>query len=171
MISGAVTTFSANPGARQFVKFCIVGASSAAIDFGLLNALHYGLGLPVGIAATVSFFTAVCNGFYWNRKWTFRADSGNTASQYSKFILTNVIGWLLNLTIMTGLLVAASSVGLLHTKRPALEIITMIATGQGKREFNFLALNGAKAVATVFVTAWNFTAAKLWTFKQPQSNR
>ena len=166
MISGAVTTLATRPGARQFVKFCIVGASSAIIDFGLLNLLHYVFHLPVALSATISFFTAVCNGFYWNRKWTFRADDGNTGAQYSKFVLTNIIGWVLNLTIMTLILVAASSLGYLHTKRPPAEIIALIATGEGKRAFHPLALNGAKAVATVFVTAWNFTAAKLWTFKK-----
>jgi putative flippase GtrA len=167
MISNTVASFAARPGARQLVKFCIVGASSAVIDFGLLNLLHYGLSLPVALSATISFFAAICNGFYWNRKWTFRAQEGNTASQYSKFVLTNVIGWMLNLSIMTTILIVASSMGYLKTQRPAMEIIELIATGQGKREFNFLALNGAKAVATVFVTAWNFTAARLWTFKKP----
>ena len=165
MISNPVADLAARPGARQFIKFCIVGASSAVIDFGLLNILHYSLGLPVALAATISFFTAVCNGFYWNRKWTFRANEGNTAAQYSKFVLTNIIGWLLNLTIMTSILVLAGQLGWLHTKRPAMEIVSLIATGQGKHEFSFLALNAAKAVATVVVTAWNFTAAKLWTFK------
>ena len=28
-----------SPGARQFVKFCIVGGSSFAIDFGTFNVL------------------------------------------------------------------------------------------------------------------------------------
>lgn len=166
MISGAVTTFATRPGARQFVKFCIVGASSAIIDFGLLNLLHYRLHLPVALSATISFFTAVCNGFYWNRRWTFRAGDGNTGTQYSKFVLTNIIGWMLNLTIMTTILVVATSLGYLHTTRPPAEVIGLIATGQGGRNFHPLALNGAKAVATIFVTAWNFTAAKLWTFKK-----
>lgn len=165
MISGTVSTFTARPGARQFVKFCIVGASSAVIDFSLLNILHFGLHLSVAAAATISFFTAVCNGFYWNRKWTFRASDGDAAKQYPKFVATNLVGWGLNLSIMTAVLVTAGAMGLLHTQRSGGEIISLIATGEGKQAFNALALNGAKAVATVFVTAWNFTASKLWTFK------
>lgn len=167
MISNStVASLASRPGARQFVKFCIVGASSACIDFGLLNLLHYRAGLPVAIAATISFFLAVGNGFYWNRRWTFRAGQGNAREQYPKFVATNLVGWALNLSIMTAVLVSAASLGFMQTKRPAGEIIALIATGQGKREFNWIALNGAKAIATVIVTAWNFTASKLWTFRQ-----
>lgn len=164
--SPLLASLSARPGARQFIKFCIVGASSAVIDFGLLNLLHYKAGLPVAAAASISFLTAVCNGFYWNRRWTFRANEGNAASQYPKFVLTNIIGWLLNLGIMTLVLVLAGTLGFLHTQRTPGEIVSLIATQQGKGEFNFLTLNGAKLIATVIVTAWNFTASKLWTFKQ-----
>ena len=167
MISAStVSTLAARPGARQFVKFCIVGASSFAIDIGLLNLLHFGAGWPVGIAKICSFVIAVGNGFYWNRRWTFRhAAQGDLKRQYPLFMLTNTVGLLLNLGIVTGVLMVASRVGLLHTQRPPLEIVSLIFTGQGKSEFNALALNGATIIATVFVTAWNFTASRLWTFK------
>ncbi len=161
-----LSALSARPGARQFVKFCIVGASSACIDFGLLNVLHYKLGVPVAFALTISFFAAICNGFYWNRKWTFRAQQGRATTQYSKFVLTNSIGWTLNTGITITVLILASIFGLLHTHRTTPEIISLIVSQQGKGEFNPLALNGAKLVATFIVTAWNFTASKLWTFKQ-----
>jgi putative flippase GtrA len=165
MISGSVASFAARPGARQFVKFCLVGASSFVIDIGLLNLLHYRVGLPVAVAATFSFFAAVCNGFYWNRKWTFRESRGEASRQYPMFVATNVIGWLLNLSIMTLVLMVASTMGLLHTHRTPTEIIRLIALKEGKGEFNAITLNGAKVIATVIVTAWNFTASKFWTFK------
>lgn len=165
MISGSVANFAARPGARQFVKFCIVGLSSTIIDFGLLNLLHYRVGLPLAVAATCSFLVAVTNGFYWNRRWTFRAGEGDAAKQYSKFIATNIVGWLLNLTIMTAALVIASRLNLTTVKEPPAEIVQLIALGQGKELFSPRAVNSAKALATVVVTAWNFTASKLWTFK------
>ena len=166
MIFRTVAAFLARPGIRQLVKFCIVGASSAAIDFGLLNLLHFGAGLPVIVAASVSFFIAVCNGFYWNRRWTFRAREGDVRQQYPKFVATNLVGWTLNLTIMSLVLVEAGTLGWLHAQRTPVEIMQLIVTGEGKSAFGPLALNAAKAAATVIVTAWNFTASKLWTFKK-----
>ena len=66
------------PIVRQFVKFCIVGASSTLVDKGTLyallkwaeaNAPH----VPWWACATLSFCLAVTNGFFWNRRWTFQA--------------------------------------------------------------------------------------------------
>jgi putative flippase GtrA len=166
MISGSVASFAARPGARQFVKFCLVGASSFVIDIGLLNLLHYRFGLSVAVAATLSFLAAVCNGFYWNRRWTFKETKGEVARQYPVFVATNVVGWLLNLSIMTLVLVVAGSLGMMHAHHTPMEIIRMIALREGgKGEFNAIALNGAKVVATIIVTAWNFTAAKFLTFR------
>ena len=115
------------------------------IDFGLLNLLHYKAGLPVALALTISFFAAICNGFYWNRKWTFRAQQGSAKTQYPKFVLTNSIGWVLNTGITITVLIIAGMVGLLHTQRTTAEIISLIVSHQDKSEFNALTLNGAKA--------------------------
>jgi putative flippase GtrA len=165
MISGSVASFISRKGPRQFVKFCIVGASSTIIDFTLLNLLHFRAGFPLPLAATCSFLVAVCNGFYWNRRWTFDAGAGDARRQYPKFVLTNLVGWTLNLTIMTLALVVASGMGLTEVKESPGEIVRLIALSRGKEVFSPLAVNAAKAAATVCVTAWNFTASKLWTFK------
>ncbi len=162
----ALSALTARPGLAQFVKFCIVGLSSTVIDFGGLNLLHFQFGLPIAAAASLSFLAAVGNGFYWNRRWTFRAVEQDPKKQYVKFLLTNCVGWLLNLSIMTGMLLLAAHLGVMRTERSPAEIVNLIVTGQGKREFHWLALNGAKAVSTVFVMAWNFSAAKFWTFRK-----
>ena len=165
MISGSATAFLARPGARQFLKFCIVGASSFVIDFGLLNLLHYKAGLSVALAASLSFLTAVCNGFYWNRKWTFKERAGDLEKQFPLFVGTNIVGWMLNLLIMTLVLMGAGALGWMHTQRSSWQIVRMIALKEGGSEINPLALNAAKMVATIIVLAWNFTAARLWTFR------
>jgi putative flippase GtrA len=165
--STAVASFTARPGARQLIKFCIVGASSFVIDLGLFTLLHFGLAWPVGAAKACSFLLAVCNGFYWNRRWTFHhARGGDARKQYPKFVLTNAIGLALNLSIMTGALILGERMGLMHTHREPLEIVALIVAGQGKRSFHPVALYAAIMVATFIVTAWNFTASKLWTFKE-----
>ena len=155
------------PGIRQLIKFCIVGASSFAIDIGLLNLLLYRFGWPLILAKTCSFLLAVANGFYWNRRWTFRAVAGDAKAQYPKFMLTNSIGLILNLSIMTGAILLATRLGWIHANRNTGEILNLILRGEGRNAFNPMTVNVATVVATVCVTAWNFTAARLWTFKTP----
>jgi putative flippase GtrA len=172
MTSGPVAAFLARPGARQFLKFCLVGASSFVIDFGLLNLLHYRGGLSVALAATISFFCAICNGFYWNRRWTFKGQAGDIHKQFSLFVGTNLVGWILNLTIMTLVLMIGGSLGWMKINRSAWDIARMIAFREGNDHINPLALNGAKMIATAIVLVWNFTAARLWTFRaQPEEPR
>ena len=166
MTSGPFKDLAARPGARQLIKFIIVGASSFTIDIGLLNVFYLVLGWPILVAKTVSFLIAVANGFYWNRRWTFRATEGDARKQYPKFVLTNTIGLILNLTIMTSAILLATQMGLIHTPRPIGEIVSLLLSGEGKKTFNPLTINAATFVATVFVTAWNFTAAKFFTFKR-----
>lgn len=166
MIQGAVTSIASRPGPRQLVKFCIVGLSSFAIDIVLSNLLHFRLGLSLALAVSCSFLVAVCNGFYWNRRWTFRAGDGDARRQYPKFVATNMVGWALNLSIMMLALVTASHLGLTKVERPPMEVVTLIVAGKGKHAFSPLAFNTAKVLATVVVTAWNFSAARLWTFKK-----
>ena len=156
----------ARPGVRQLLKFCIVGVSSAVIDFGLLNLLHFKMGMAIAIAMSISFFCAIANGFYWNRRWTFGAVAGDPKKQYSKFFLSNSIGWFLNLSITTCVLVLADRLGYLHTHRDFGEVVRAVALKDGNAPFSPLVLNAAKVVATICVTAWNFTAARLWTFKE-----
>jgi len=167
MSLGAVASLVSRPGTRQFAKFCIVGASSFVIDTSLTILLHYGLHLPLVLALTLAFLVAVCNGFYWNRRWTFRAGDGDAAQQGPKFLFTNLVGWTLNVSITTMALVAASYFGLTTIKEPPADVLKLIALGQGKETFSPRAILCAKICATVAVTAWNFSAAKFWTFRRP----
>jgi putative flippase GtrA len=155
------------PGVRQLIKFCLVGLSSFIIDAGLLSLLHYGAGMSVAMAGTLSFLCAVTNGYIWNSRWTFQDSQRDTKKQYPKFLATNVVGWGLNLTIMTLAIILAIRLGVMHSVRSTGEILQTIAKGQGKSEFSPVVLIGAKVVATVIVVAWNFTAARLWTFRTP----
>jgi putative flippase GtrA len=154
----------ARPRIRELTKFCVVGVSSTAIDFGLYALLSPILGIL--LANTISFFCATCNGFYWNRRWTFGATQGDAKTQYSKFIVSNSIGWVLNVTIMTLVLVQAERLGYLTTNLNASEIIYSIVSKPKVSPFSLPVQMAAKAVATLCVMTWNFTAARLWTFKK-----
>lgn len=155
-------------GVRQFVKFGIVGASSATINFGLSNLLHYGLDLPVVPALTVAFFVSVMNGFFWNRHWTFKEARGKPAHQQSlQFLLVNIVGWLLNTSIVVLIIAHFKSHGhgLFGDSQQFHDILAAVLTNSGKHEYGPLLFNGALLVATCCVVFWNFFANRRWTFK------
>ena len=162
----AISALAARPGLAQFVKFCIVGLSSTLIDFAIYNVLLR-VGFPPALALTCSFLVSVSNGFYWNRKWTFREVGGDVKTQGPKFLATNAIGWLLNLSVTTIALVLAAQWHLTQTHHTPAETLHLVLfrSATGEQGFSMLALNAAKVCATLVVTAWNFTAAKFFTFK------
>jgi putative flippase GtrA len=152
---------------RQFVKFCVVGASSTAIDLGsfaallhhdvpflLGEAIRSGVGgrvaaillqcrVPLLLTNTFSFILAVTNGFFWNRRWTFRAmDPTHARRQYLSFFAVNIIGFLLNTTI---LLVLSHFLQALGTPAQRAALL-------------------GKMAAVPIVAIWNFTASKVWAF-------
>jgi putative flippase GtrA len=156
-----------NPHARQFVKFCIVGLSSTVINFGFFNLLYHKLfDHELVPSLTIAFFLSVLNGFFWNRKWTFREARGHSpATQSLRFFAVNVVGWLLNTAIVV-LVIAHYQSGAGHGYFPHFwQVMTVVLTGEGKKEFNAMLLNSALAVATCVVVFWNFFANRLWTFK------
>src|SRR2546423_11318215 len=97
------------PAVRQFVKFCIVGATSFTIDVGISYLLTFHFHMWWVLAKTISFSLAVTNGFFWNLTWTFKA-VGHRAhhEQYAMFFGVNIVGWLLNLTIMKAVFFAST---------------------------------------------------------------
>lgn len=147
-------------GLRQFIKFCIVGASSTVIDLviylSLIEIVHlqqFVGGLPTArlLAKSISFLFSVSNGFFWNSRWTFRAgDAAGGQRRYGKFVLTNVIGLSLNLGILS--LVA-------HSVPPAVERILSPYLHDPAGFVGML-------TAMCFVVFWNFCASKYWTFKR-----
>jgi len=156
-------------GLRQFIKFCIVGASStvisASIFFGLIKILHldqvvYGwlsgwprvqhfvahYDLHIQLAALVSFVFGVTNGFIWNSRWTFQqTDPTLRRLRFVKFVLVNIVGLTLNQIIL---------------------FVVYQTLTAGKPEANKdLETLISFLVATGTVVFWNFFANKHWTFK------
>ena len=158
--SGMVGTVLRRRGLRQFVKFCIVGVSSTAIDFSvfflLIEIVHVqqylqSVDLGRGVAVLAAFLVAVTNGFYWNSRWTFAStDREGLHQRYLKFVFTNVIGLLLNLSI---------TLTVARFAPPA--VVLFLRPFMSKDPAAFF----GKAVATLIVVFWNFTASKYWTFR------
>lgn len=137
--------------ARRFVKFCIVGASSTLIQTVTLALIlrltgsHDDATVLWGNAA--AFVLAVFNGFYWNRRWTFRQHGRPGAGgQFLRFVAVNIVGLTLNTLLMYVFYTR------LRLFRPAPWAPT---------------LNQLLTIA--IVVFWNFAANTKWSFAESDS--
>jgi putative flippase GtrA len=149
MIQAGEGTLLRAPGFQQFLKFCVVGASSFAIDVGISYILTFQFHRWWVLAKTISFALAVTNGFIWNRLWTFQAVGlRRKREQYAMFFSVNIVGYILNLTIM--------------------KAVFFFATGTWRGQHPTKPVWAAATLAaTAIVVFWNFFANKHWTFKDP----
>lgn len=163
--SAFASSLVARPGVRQLVKFCIVGASSTVIDLTIFNGL-LSFSVPPVYAVIGGFIGGVSNGFFWNRRWTFKDRQGSMAKQGPIFFATNLVGLTLNILVTTLALVVAAHLHLTQSQiTPEQAVHLILYRSTGGQQFSRLALNAAKLCATVVVTAWNFSASKFITFK------
>jgi putative flippase GtrA len=150
MIQAGEGTLLQRPGMQQFLKFCVVGATSFTIDVGISYILTFHFHMWWVLAKTVSFTLAVTNGFFWNQRWTFDAvGKRKHHEQYAMFFGVNIVGYILNLAIMKAVFFA--STGQWRGQHPTKPVWF-----------------AATLTATVIVVFWNFFANKHWTFKHPE---
>jgi putative flippase GtrA len=151
--------------AKRFIKFSLVGALGAIIDFGVLNLLIFGLGLDTSIqkiiANIISTSVAIVSNFTWNRLWTFpESRSRKKRYQLVQFTLVNLIGLVIN----TGIFSLTDHFLYL----PLLNSSTFF-NGNSFLLAPFtpetLAIQLAKATAIGIVLFWNFGANRLWTYR------
>lgn len=151
----------------QFYRFCVVGATSTLIDWGVHRILYAGFGgvlrrsvhhaiitmFPFlnhpdfdgafSVFKAVSFAMAVINGFVLNRLWTFEIkDSQQRASQFLRFVTVTGVGMVLNVLVAS------------QIHKP----------GAGEMNY-YLAL----IVGTAVVAPLNFAGHKFWTFRKSSS--
>ncbi len=161
MIARIATRTSVNPKElERFIKFAIVGAVGAVVDFTVLNimkiffeSIGLGVGWNIGLdpqqiqliaANIISFSTAVVSNFTWNRLWTFPESRDRPiASQLAQFATVNVIGLIINTLILV--LMDTYVFSLFFSDR--------------------LSYNLAKAFAIGVVLFWNFGINRIWTYK------
>lgn len=164
MLLEAITNFhEAHPKEMaRFVKFSIVGAIGAVIDFGLLNLgvyilrdiLQWSL-LPelkylspqangnVLVANVFSVSAAIISNFTWNRLWTYpESRTRKKREQLPQFTLVNLAGLVINTVIVV-----------------ALDALLVSPMGEP------WSYNIAKAVAIGVVLFWNFVVNRLWTYR------
>ena len=127
----------------RFVKFSIVGALGAIIDFALLNLMRGVFGWPLLLANTFSVCVAIVSNFSWNRLWTYpESRTRKKRKQLPQFTVVNLIGLVINNVIVLG--------------------IDSLLVGYIGEPWSY---NAAKAVAIGVVLFWNFGANRLWTYR------
>ena len=128
---------------HRFVKFSMVGALGAIIDFGLLNLMRGVFDWSLLWANTLSVCVAIASNFTWNRLWTYpESRTRKKRVQLPQFAVVNLVGLLLNNLIVIGL----DAVLVPHVGEP-------------------LSYNIAKAAAIGVVLFWNFGINRLWTYR------
>jgi putative flippase GtrA len=137
---------------ERFLKFMVVGVIGALVDFGIMNLLTKGLGMPLVYAGTISFICAILSNFIWNRYWTYPdSRSRPISNQLFMFFVVNVAGLAIRLPILRFL------------EMPMLKIFRGANLGIPLQP-EFLAKNFTLAVAVGLVMLWNFFVNRYWTY-------
>lgn len=129
---------------RQLFYYLVVGGLTVVVDIGLLGLLHESYGVPLGVATTVAFCTAVMVNFLLNRTaMSSCGSSGLTqhALRYGSLVVANYV------------------------------ITLAVVTTAGHVGNRYLV---AKVAVVAVSTLWNFLLYRHWVFTPPRptsSNR
>lgn len=136
----------------RFLKFALVGALGALIDFGVMNLLSHSVDMNLVTAGTISFVCAVISNFTWNRLWTYpESRSRPLLGQLSMFFLVNLAGVLIRIPTLH------------YLEPPLLRFFEeMFHTSYATAEFYAKNLTLAAAVGVVML--WNFFVNRYWTY-------
>lgn len=120
---------------KTFFTYCVIGATSAVIDFSALIIGVEVLRFPLILANSFSFLAAVINSFYWNRRITFRNTHPRVIRQFFIFVICAGVGVAINNAI---LFFMAEIIGVWYVF--------------------------AKVIATGFALLWNYSINKRFIF-------
>ena len=137
---------------KRFMKFAMVGAIGAIIDFGVMNLLSHFTNMSLVYAGTISFICAVISNFTWNRFWTYpESRSRPLINQLAMFFLVNAAG------------VAIRIPTLHYIEPPLLHFFEgVFHTSYATAEFYAKNITLASAVGIVMI--WNFFVNRYWTY-------
>ncbi|GAB4503293.1 MAG: hypothetical protein Fur0043_02850 [Anaerolineales bacterium] len=137
---------------ERFLKFAVVGAIGAVIDFGAMNLLTQVFAMPLVAAGTISFICAVISNFVWNRYWTYpESRSRAIAHQLAMFFAVNVAG-------------VGIRIPILHFMEPPLFRALENLKFRLPLASDLMAKNLTLALAVGIVMLWNFFVNRYWTY-------
>ena len=120
----------------KVLKFSITGTVGMAVDFGFTVFFKELLRLKPYVANCIGISAAIIVIFLLHKKWTFSNSNKNINKQFKQFVITSLLGLLLN----TGLLFFF-------------------------QHYLFFAFYSGKLLSIVLVGFWNFSINSLITFK------
>jgi putative flippase GtrA len=136
----------------RFLKFMVVGAFGALIDFGIANLLAHYINMPLVYAGSISFTCAVISNFIWNRYWTYPdSRSRQIHHQLAMFFAVNIVGILIRIPILK------------FGEPPLLTFFQNLNLSSSITP-DFLARNFTLAIAVGIVMLWNFFVNRYWTY-------
>ena len=137
---------------NRFLKFALVGAIGAVIDFGVMNLLSHFTNMSLVYAGTISFICAVISNFIWNRFWTYPESRSRTLfNQLVMFFLVNTAG-------------VAIRIPTLHYLEPPMLRFFEGLLHISYNTAEFYAKNLTLATAVGIVMLWNFFVNRYWTY-------
>lgn len=138
---------------KRFFKFLIVGAISAAVDFGFMNVFTIMFKIPLIFAQALSFSIAVVESFILNRLWIYPGSrSKSIKKQFTQFLLVNLVG----IAIRSSLITILNT--LIMRALIKIEFQTLIIQNE------VISHNLALAMVVLLVLFWNFFANRYWTY-------
>lgn len=139
---------------ERFLKFAVVGAFGALVDFSSFHFLESVLNFQPIVAQACSFSLAITSNFIWNRYWTYPDSRSKTIrSQLVTFFIVNTIGLAIRTPIFAGL------EGPFERLFSQLEILPLGLVTAERLGYTF-----ALGVAVVVVMFWNFFINRVWTY-------
>jgi putative flippase GtrA len=137
---------------KRFVKFALVGALGAIIDFIVMNVLSHWASMPLVYAGTISFIVAVINNFTWNRFWTYpESRSRPLFNQLGMFFVVNAAG-------------VAIRIPTLHYLEPPVLKFVQDTFHLTYISAEVYARNLTLAAAVLVVMLWNYFINRYWTY-------
>lgn len=120
---------------KKIIKYILVGLSAITIDLIVMISLVELLIWQAPLAASAGFVLSASSSFFLHKFWTFRDRSRDYWRQYSQFVLTALVGLVINYYLMTWLI----SIGLHYIS--------------------------SRLIAIVIIFFWNFFINSWWAFK------
>jgi putative flippase GtrA len=153
---------------ERFLKFAVVGAIGAVVDFGVLNLLQAtilhpdepNVQLKVALATGTAFTAAVVSNFIWNRYWTYPdSRSRPIQQQLVQFFIVNALGMAFRLWFVKTLFGPLGEVG-----ADALQGVGVVSESISSASVSRLGTNIAQFFAVWIVMVWNFFVNRYWTY-------
>jgi putative flippase GtrA len=144
-----------NPQERvRFLKFSVVGAIGALVDFSSFHLLMSLLGIEPVWAQAGSFTLAITSNFIWNRIWTYPdSRSKPISNQLFTFFIVNIVGLGIRTPIFNGL------------ETPFRNMFSRFSfLPLGIIDADRLGYTFALGIAVVVVMFWNFVINRIWTY-------